>query len=144
MGSAWTIECETYFSASDPANYKFMPTSAWHVWDLAVRDQDNRDVTGYQQCYPSASKPLNCNWFDGARKGDEQTYISSSPGPAPSPGPSSCQDIQSASDCATWRAEGFCLPSSGDHYAFSKYYCRKTCNFCDMDSAPPVWDCFGN
>lgn len=46
--------------------------------------------------------------------------------PSP-PSPSSCKDEDPR--CGTY-PRSYCLPSSGSHYAYSKWGCRKTCGFC--------------
>lgn len=58
--SAWTIECETYFTPS--ANTReYMPTTEWQMWDITVRDQNNNELSGQQQCHPTADRPLSCS-----------------------------------------------------------------------------------
>lgn len=48
-----------------------------------------------------------------------------------------CEDVESPSNCQRWKGLGYCEPSSGDHYAYSQYYCKRTCNFCPSPGPDP-------
>jgi len=136
--SAWLIEVESYFQlAGHPEYEKYMPTSQYHVWDVIVRDKNNQDVSqSGKSCQSTHEKHLDCDW---AGHSFVETFQTS---PSPSP---SCADVGGyASKCAQWKGLGYCSPTSGSHYAYSQYYCKRTCNFCDVASPPPIWECNGN
>jgi|EP00927_Polykrikos_kofoidii_P077894 hypothetical protein len=61
--AAWIIEVESYFQlAANPYYYNYMPTSPWRVWDVVIRDMNNREVTSGRLCRGTNEKPLTCDW----------------------------------------------------------------------------------
>merc|ERR1711962_129168 len=49
---------------------------------------------------------------------------------------SSCQDVQSSYNCATWKRYGYCAPNQ-KHYTYMKRNCAKTCDLCGSLGTPP-------